>query len=180
MIKLLWKAIKRDVDRVTFATAKVRMSDASPEVVDTAQTDDSQTSERMVKRWAEEGISALIGLPYGIFERGPETPEPNSDNDDLLHHDVSEWTFNLNSSNSTINPAAEKDQRTIAILMHQFVVAYILWQWSVSCMPELVGEMETKFQFTRKGIESAMHQLAMPVKARPYKTNMNPIVITVD
>lgn len=176
MIRLIWKAIKRDVDRVTFATAKVRMSDANPEVVDTAQTDDGQTSERMVKRWAEEGISDMLMLSGGAWKRAAEIPYPITVSDDLLHHDIQEWVFTREDNRGGVS----FDNRTVAILMHQFVVSYILWQWAVACMPGVIGEMQTRFTLAKNDLKEAMYEQSMPVKQKIYKTKVEPEIITVE
>lgn len=174
MIKLIWKAIKRDVDRVTFASAKVHISGGDPEVVDTVQSDDSPTSERMILRWAEEGVAALIGLSKGTWKRKAENPMPATNSDDKLHHYIEEWLF------ERVGGATGSDDRTIAILMHQFVVAYILWQWSIVDMPTLVKQMEGKYADSEQALKNAMYEQAMPVKERPYKMKMWDVEVTTE
>lgn len=192
MIKLIWKAIKRDVDRVTFASAKVHIAGGDPEVVDTVQTDDSPTSERTVLRWAEEGVAALIGLSKGTWKRKAESPLPATSNDDLLHHGIKEWLFEPSAhkshggcgghhwSHERVVGVSSDDDRTLAILMHQFVVAYILWQWSLACMPMLVKQMEGKYAASELALKNAMYEQAMPVKQILYNTDMEQVEITID
>lgn len=177
MITIYWKAIKRDVDRQTYKIGNVKIADKMPDKTYEVQTDDGPTDLRIVLRWAEEGIAMVRGFVRTRLEdklaeesaRGAEAwdDEPDEGADDkLVVEDEYAWEFGFKAQ-----MAYKMDERSTAILIHQFVVAYIMWQWTKSFFGEYTPQYERAMATAKDALEDSAYSLATPRKRRRMKEN---------
>lgn len=150
MIEIKWKEIKYDVDQQTWRLAKVRLQDT--ELQDEGQSDDSPSSSNAVLRFAEEGNAILHNLLADRLE-----VIPTSNEDDALR-DVVVWSYDLAEG------MFKTDKRSLAILMHKFVVSYILYKWCLLFYPDNAQIYKAESEETRKSIEDEAYKTGMPTK----------------
>ena len=205
MIELKWKAIERDVDRRTWAVGQVHIEDM--EKRDAVETDDLPTSRLTVMRFTEEGVALLRTLLKRKFVE-PYTALPQDlDGTDKLDDGVEGWLFEENARHTGVNmgergrgetiegewggtglmiedstplPSEEIiSERTWAMLMHRFVVTYVMWQWCHLFFPDWEGRYQKQYQQMKGTLTRLAWNIAMPVKhKRPKVADMESVVLT--
>lgn len=121
MIGLKWSDIAYDIDQQTWRLAKVRITD--DELADSAQTDEGESVRDAVMRFAEEGNAELRVLLEDRLKKSANGSD-SSLNDNLVN-----WVYQFADG-------VDIDERSMALLMHRFVVSHVLWKWCRIYMPD--------------------------------------------
>lgn len=205
MIELKWLAIERDIDRRTWAVGQVHIEDM--EKRDEVQIDDLPTSKLSVMRWTEEGVALLRTLLKRKFVEPAAGLSDDLDGTDKLDVDVEGWLFEENARHTGVNmgegigngepivgewggtglmiedstPVPSEgviSERTWAMLMHRFVVTYVMWQWCHLFFPDWEGRYQKQYQQVKGTLTRHAWNIAMPVKhKRPKMMDVESVVL---
>ena len=152
MITIRWKDIRYDVEQQTWRLAKMRITDA--ELKDDAQADQDTSPNDVVLRFAEEGnakVHALL-LPR-IIKYGSVL------SDDSLDKSITAWEYMVDKY---------IDERSVAILIHKFVVSYILYKWSQIYFPDSIQAFATDMADAEQALnKETYNNSSAPKKMRP-------------
>jgi hypothetical protein len=152
MITIKWKDIRYDVEQQTWRLAKMRITDA--ELKDDAQADQDTSPNDVVLRFAEEGnakVHALL-LPR-IIKYGSVL------SDDSLDKSITAWEYMVDKC---------IDERSVAILIHKFVVSYILYKWSQIYFPDSTQAFATDMADAEQALnKETYNNSSAPKKMRP-------------
>ena len=206
MVELKWTAIERDIDRRTWAVGQVHI-DKDMEIRDEVQTDDYPTSRLRVMRWTEEGVALLRLMLKRKFVEPVAELSDDLYGTDKLDVDVESWLFKENARRTGANTGGSGDgeviegewggsglmiedsaplpsegvisERTWAMLMHRFVVTYVMWQWCHLYFPEWEGRYQKQYQDVKGTLARYAWNIAMPVKhKRPKMMDVESVVLT--
>jgi hypothetical protein len=151
MIELKWNEIRYDVDQQTWRLAKIRITD--DELRDLAQSDGRQSPKDVVLRSAEEGNALLRSL---LSSRLAVTESVVGN--DALNQQTESWIYTLKDG------AYKTDERSLAILMHRFVVAYALYRWSILFYPDSVSVFSSEMAEAESKIKEEAYNSSAPLK----------------
>lgn len=152
MIQINWADIKKDVQKQTWRIAKVTLQD--DEAIYNAQEDDTASSIKFVMRFAEEGYSILVTkMREFISFTNSETST------DALDNAKATWTITLKDSEGV-------NERALAMLVHKFIVDYILHRWCNLWAQNSSNIFLTSYQALLNDIEEMVFCISFPVKAK--------------
>jgi hypothetical protein len=149
MITINWKDIRYDVDQQTWRLAKIRISD--DELRDDAQSDGRQSPMDVVRRASEEGNALLCQILSTRI-----SPVGWCAADDSLGEGG--WSYFVNDG------PYMTDERSLAILMHRYVVAYVLYRWSILFYPDSVSLFSSEMAEAERRIKEGAYNSSAPQK----------------
>ena len=153
MIQLLYSHLLYDIEQQTHELAEARVKN-NPELKASQQIDETNHLSDIAMRYCEEGV-AMLNVILKRKLAAPSQAQPATSNDALVYGTTS-WDFTLNDANL--------NERTLAILMHRFVVAYVLWQWAKLYAPDEAKNFFVMFQKAQADIEEVIYALGTPKK----------------
>lgn len=141
---------------------------------DAQQLKENETpDDDAIRRWVETGV-ALLHVKFRekiidptkdtTFWEGQITTDTH---DDALNTDITEYDFNLNV------PA---DEKALAMLFHNFIVKYALYQWATICQSAtLASNAQKEADAAADNIENELYTVTLPKKKyHEDKYVMNP------
>jgi len=183
MIRLIHKELVYDIEQQTWRIAHGR-TEGNAELRDMAQPGLEQTDRDLLRRWIESGVSDLHillgnkllapgsseGFWTGWGEYDANDPEHQGDgdgetvvHDDALNRSVTEYDFTL---------GCKADEKALAMLMHRFVVRYVLWQWCRTFgFNDITASYKQEVDEIKADIEDSLFDIALPKKYHESKYN---------
>lgn len=150
MVELRWSDIVYDIDQQTWRLAKVRITD--DELADSAQTDEGESVRDAVMRFAEEGNAELRVLLEDRLNGSA------NGSDSSLCDNLVSWMYQFAEG-------VDIDERSMALLMHRFVVSHVLWKWCRIYMPDTAETYNQDKAEAGAGIKNlAWKSVGMPQK----------------
>jgi len=168
MIQINWSDIKKDVQKQTWRIAKVTLQDE--ELQSDAQEDDSKGSVKFVLRFAEEGMAMVTQAMREVIQLSTTSVATDS-----LDDNKEKWTI-------TLKDTLGIDEKSLAMLIHKFVVEYILFKWCHHWAINNSSTYETSYVKTLADIVNASFSLDWCVKdKRPaYPEESSEITISYE
>lgn len=168
-IKLLYKYLKADINQLTYRYGG-KIADA--ERKNDAQADERTTDVEFYLREIESAVADLkvIGHPAIM------AVNPSVEADDSISADTKYWGFAIDDS------IVEKiEAKTLAQIMHRFVIYSSLRSWALSYASDAVELMYKMKDDALQELNDALYSLALPHKHRRSRiVSEDEITITDD